>query len=105
MESAASSKKLLDQRIKDVVRISDARMSGTSYRACVLHVSPEAAFGSTLRLVRDGDQIELDVEKRRLDLLVPESELRTRRNQWKPPELKAGRGYAKLYIDHVNQAH
>jgi dihydroxy-acid dehydratase len=98
-------KKLLDQGIKDVLRISDARMSGTSYGACVLHVSPEAALGGPLGLVRDGDQIELDVEKRRLDLLVPESELEKRRNQWKPPELKAVRGYARLYIDHVNQAH
>jgi len=98
-------KKLLDQGIKDVVRISDARMSGTSYGACVLHVSPEAALGGPLGLVRDGDQIELDVEKRRLDLLLPESELEARRKQWKPPELKAVRGYAKLYIDHVNQAH
>ena len=97
-------KKLLDQGIKDVVRISDARMSGTSYGACVLHVSPESALGGPLGLVRDGDEIELDVEKRRLDLLVPESELESRRNQWKPPKLKAVRGYARLYIDHVNQA-
>ncbi len=98
-------KKLLDQGIKDVVRISDARMSGTSYGTCVLHVSPEAALGGPLGLVKDGDQIELNVEKRRLDILVPESELERRRYQWKPPKSKAVRGYAKLYIDHVNQSH
>ena len=98
-------KKLLNQGVKDVIRISDARMSGTSYGACVLHVSPEAALGGPLGLVKDGDEIELDVEKRRLDLLVSQSELDTRRRRWEPPESKASRGYAKLYADHVTQAH
>ena len=98
-------KKLLNQGVRDVIRISDARMSGTSYGACVLHVSPEAALGGPLGLVKDGDEIELDVEKRRLDLLVSQSELDTRRRRWKPPESKASRGYAKLYADHVTQAH
>ncbi len=98
-------KKLLNQGVRDVIRISDARMSGTSYGACVLHVSPEAALGGPLGLVKDGDEIELDVEKRRLDLLVSQSELDTRRRQWEPPESKASRGYAKLYADHVTQAH
>lgn len=98
-------KKLLNQGIRDVIRISDARMSGTSYGACVLHVSPEAALGGPLGLVKDGDEIELDVEKRRLDLLVSQSKLDTRRRRWEPPESKASRGYAKLYADHVTQAH
>ena len=98
-------KKLLNQGVRDVIRISDARMSGTSYGACVLHVSPEAALGGPLGLVKDGDEIELDVEKRRLDLLVSQSELDTRRRRWEPPESKASRGYAKLYADHVTQAH
>ena len=98
-------KKLLDQGIRDVVRISDARMSGTSYGACVLHVSPEATLGGPLALVQDGDLIELDVEARRLDLLVPKSELKARRQQWKPPKAKASRGYVKLFIQHVTQAH
>ncbi len=98
-------KKLLNQGVRDVIRISDARMSGTSYGACVLHVSPEAALGGPLGLVKDGDEIELDVEKRRLDLLVSQSELDTRRRLWEPPESKASRGYAKLYADHVTQAH
>ena len=98
-------KKLLNQGVRDVIRISDARMSGTSYGACVLHVSPEAALGGPLGLVKDGDEIELDVEKRRLDLLVSQSELDTRRRRWEPPESKASRGYAKRYADHVTQAH
>ena len=71
----------------------------------VLHVSPEAALGGPLALVQDGDLIELDVESRRLDLLVPESELDVRRKKWQPPEAKARRGYAKLYTQHVTQAH
>ena len=98
-------KKLLEQGIRDIVRISDARMSGTSYGACILHVAPEAALGGPLALVRDGDLIELDVEGRRLDLLVPEAELEERRTQWQPPKAKAHRGYAALYTQHVNQAH
>ena len=98
-------KKLLNQGVRDVIRISDARMSGTSYGTCVLHVSPEAALGGPLGLVKDGDEIELDVEKRRLDLMVNQSELDTRRRRWEPPESKASRGYAKLYADHVTQAH
>ena len=80
-------------------------MSGTSYGACVLHVSPESALGGPLALVQDGDLIELDIENRRLDLLVPEAELKTRHQQWQPPNAKASRGYAKLYIQHVTQAH
>ena len=97
-------KKLLRQGVRDMVRISDARMSGTSYGCCVLHVAPEAAVGGPLALVRDGDMIELDVAGRRLDLLVDEAELARRRASWTPPAPKYDRGYAALYTRHVNQA-
>ena len=97
-------KKLLDQGVRDMVRISDARMSGTSYGACVLHVAPEAAVGGPLALVRDGDIIELDVLARRLDLMVDEAELAQRRAAWKAPEKRYGRGYTALYMEHVLQA-
>jgi dihydroxy-acid dehydratase len=96
--------KLLKKGITDMVRISDARMSGTAYGTVVLHVSPEAAAGGTLALVRDGDLIELDVAQRRLELLVPEKELSARRAKWKAPEPPMTRGYWKLYADHVLQA-
>ncbi len=97
--------KLLKRGVTDVVRISDARMSGTAYGTVVLHVSPEAAQGGPLALVRDGDTIELDVEKRRLHLDIPEAEMAKRRQEWKPPPAAYDRGYAKLYVDHVMQAH
>ena len=97
-------KKLLEQGIRDMVRISDARMSGTSYGACVLHVAPESAIGGPLALVRDGDLIELDVENRRLELLVDDAELDNRRNGWKAAAPHYQRGYGKLYLDHVLQA-
>jgi dihydroxy-acid dehydratase len=97
--------KLLKLGVTDMVRISDARMSGTAFGAVVLHVSPEAAVGGVLALVRDGDEIELDVPARRLQLLVSEEELQKRRAAWTPPPPRATRGYVKLYIDHVNQAH
>ncbi len=90
--------------LKDMLRISDARMSGTSYGTVVLHVSPEAAVGGPLSLVRDGDLIDLDVAARRLDLLVDERELAQRRATWKPPAL-AERGWRRLYQQHVQQAH
>jgi L-arabonate dehydrase len=98
-------KKLLKKGITDVVRISDARMSGTAYGTVVLHVSPEAATGGPLALVKDGDVIELDVEKRRLHLDVAESELAKRRQAWKPAPSSLDRGYARLYVEHVMQAH
>jgi len=98
-------KKLLKQGIRDIIRISDARMSGTSYGACILHVSPESALGGPLALVKDGDIIQLDVERREINLLVKESELEIRKKKWIPPENKATRGYAKLFTKHVNQAH
>ena len=97
--------KVLAKGISDMVRISDARMSGTAYGTVVLHVSPEAAAGGTLALVKTGDMIELDVESRRLHLDVPEAELAKRRAAWKPAPTGYARGYAKLYIEHVNQAH
>lgn len=95
--------KLLKKGVSDMVRISDARMSGTAYGTVVLHVAPEAAAGGTLALVRDGDWIELDVAGRRLELLVPEEELAARRGAWAPPKQQAG-GYQSLYVERVLQA-
>jgi dihydroxy-acid dehydratase len=97
--------KLLKRGISDMVRISDARMSGTAYGTVVLHVAPEAAAGGALALVQNGDQIELDVAKRKLDLLVPDTELAKRRKSWNAPKPPLDRGYWKLYHDHVLQAH
>ncbi|WP_033295818.1 IlvD/Edd family dehydratase [Amycolatopsis jejuensis] len=97
-------KSLLRQGITDLVRISDARMSGTAFGTVVLHVAPESAAGGPLALVRDGDFIELDVAARRLHLDVPAVELARRRADWKPPEPVVGSGYQKLYVDHVSQA-
>jgi dihydroxy-acid dehydratase len=96
--------KLLRQGVTDMVRISDARMSGTAYGTVVLHVSPEAAVGGPLALVRDGDFIELDVPGRRLHLDVDEAELQRRRGEWREAPRPA-RGWARLYVDHVQQAH
>ena len=96
--------KLLKQGVTDLVRISDARMSGTSYGAVVLHVAPESAVGGPLALVRDGDRIRLDVDARSLDLLVDEAEFARRRTAWTPPAPKDDRGYRRLYEDHVLQA-
>lgn len=96
--------KLLKQGIRDMVRISDARMSGTAFGTNVLHVSPEAAVGGPLALVRDGDYIELDVEGRRLHLEVSDAEMETRRKDWKPPCAAIVSGYQRLYFDHVMQA-
>ncbi|WP_346949204.1 IlvD/Edd family dehydratase [Dyella sp.] len=96
--------KLLRRGVTDIVRISDARMSGTAYGTVVLHVSPEAAAGGNLALVRDGDFIELDVPGRRLHLDLSDDELAQRRAAWKAPPAPE-RGWAKLYVDHVQQAH
>jgi dihydroxy-acid dehydratase len=98
-------KKVLKKGITDMVRISDARMSGTAYGAVVLHVSPESAVGGPLALVKDGDMIELDVEKRRLHLDMGEQELAQRRANWTPPKPHSDRGWVKLYQEHVQQAH
>jgi L-arabonate dehydrase len=97
-------RKLLERGVTDLVRISDGRMSGTAYGTVVLHVSPESAVGGTLALVQDGDEIELDVEKRRLELCVPEDELARRRAAWTPPAPRATGGYQRLYVEHVTQA-
>ncbi|MFG1926920.1 IlvD/Edd family dehydratase [Cryptosporangium sp. NPDC048952] len=97
--------KLLARGVTDMVRISDARMSGTSFGAVVLHVSPEAAVGGALAVVRNGDVIELDVAERRLDLKISDDELQQRLAERTAPHPKATRGYAKLYVDTVNQAH
>jgi dihydroxy-acid dehydratase len=97
-------KKLLQKGIRDMVRISDARMSGTSYGTCVLHVSPEAHIGGPLALVRDGDMIELDVAARKLELKVSESELAQRKAAWKPRPPHYTRGYGKVFSDHITQA-
>jgi dihydroxy-acid dehydratase len=96
--------KLLKQGITDMIRISDARMSGTAYGTVVLHTAPEAAAGGPLALVENGDVIELDVAKRRLHLHVPEAELARRKSRWKPPKPHADRGWVKLYCDTVQQA-
>jgi len=96
--------KLLKQGVTDMIRISDARMSGTAYGTVVLHTAPEAAAGGPLALVRNGDLIELDVEQRRLHLDVTEDELARRRAQWSPPAPHADRGWVKLYCDTVQQA-
>ncbi|MCW5750974.1 MAG: dihydroxy-acid dehydratase [Alphaproteobacteria bacterium] len=96
--------KVLKKGITDMVRISDARMSGTAYGAVVLHVAPESAAGGPLALVRDGDMIELDVARRKLALLVSADELARRRAAWKPPKQEYDRGWARLYVDHVQQA-
>ena len=97
-------KKLILQGVKDMVRISDGRMSGTAYGTVVLHVSPESTIGGTLALVQDGDEIELNVEKRLLQLHVSDEELAKRRANWKAPTPVATRGYVKIYLDHVEQA-
>ncbi len=97
-------RKLLERGITDMIRISDARMSGTAFGTVILHVAPEAAVGGPLALVETGDQIQLDVENRRLDLLVAEDVLVARRAKWQSPVGGPTRGWSKLYIDHVMQA-
>ena len=96
--------KVLVRGVTDMVRISDARMSGTAYGTVVLHVCPEAAIGGALALVRDGDWIELDVDERRLHLDVPSRELEKRRAVWRAPEPSQAGGYQQLYVEHVTQA-
>jgi len=96
--------KLLAKGVRDMVRVSDARMSGTAYGTVVLHTAPEAAAGGTLALVQNGDVIELDVAKRRLHLDVSDAELERRRKAWPGFKSPHQSGYAKLYVDHVLQA-
>ena len=97
-------RKLLERGVRDMVRISDARMSGTAYGTCVLHVAPESHVGGPLALVRDGDEVELDVPKRRLQIKVDERELSRRRDAWRPPPRPYGRGYGAIFAGHVTQA-
>jgi L-arabonate dehydrase len=96
--------KLLARGITDLVRISDARMSGTAYGTVVLHVSPESAAGGPLAVVENGDEIELDIDTRKLELRVPEDVLNRRKAAWKPAPVTWTGGYQRLYIDHVLQA-
>lgn len=96
--------KLLKQGVRDMLRISDSRMSGTSYGSCILHVTPESAAGGPLAVVRTGDIISVDVPNRRLDLLVEETEIRRRLEDWQPPADRHPHGYAALYKAHVTQA-
>jgi L-arabonate dehydrase len=96
--------KLLRQGVRDMIRISDARMSGTAYGTVVLHVAPEAAAGGPIALVKNGDMITLDVAARKLELHVAEAELNARRAAWLPPARHTERGYVRLYTDHVLQA-
>jgi dihydroxy-acid dehydratase len=96
--------KLMRAGVKDMVRISDARMSGTAFGTIVLHVTPEAAAGGPLALVKNGDRIAISVSKRKIDLLVDDAELARRRAAWKPTAPTPTRGYARLYNEHVLQA-
>ncbi|HZD89986.1 MAG TPA: L-arabinonate dehydratase [Pseudolabrys sp.] len=97
-------RKLLKQGVKDMLRISDARMSGTSYGACILHVAPESFVGGPLAFVQTGDEIEVDVEARRIHLCVSDEELARRRASWKAPTPKYPRGYGALFSEHIGQA-
>jgi dihydroxy-acid dehydratase len=98
-------KKLVKQGIRDMVRISDARMSGTSYGACILHVSPESYVGGPLALLRTGDIVTLDVAARRIDMAVPDEELARRRAELTPPQPRYERGYGWMFNRHIRQAH
>lgn len=97
-------RKLLEQGVRDMVRISDARISGTSYGALVVHTAPEAAVGGPLAFVRDGDEVELNIAERRLEVCISEEELAERKQNWVPPAEHYNRGYGLLYIRHVLQA-
>lgn len=96
--------KLLKRGVRDMLRLSDARMSGTSYGACVLHIAPEAHVGGPLAMVKTGDIISLDVPKRRIDMEVSDEELNQRRAKWVPPPAKFERGYGWMYARHITQA-
>jgi dihydroxy-acid dehydratase len=97
-------KKLLAANVRDMVRISDARMSGTSYGACILHVAPESFVGGPLALVQTGDEIEIDVARRSIHLAVSEEELNRRRAAWTPPPPRYARGYGAMFSAHIGQA-
>ena len=97
-------KKLLKQGVRDILRLSDARMSGTSYGACVLHVAPEAHVGGPLALLKTGDKIRININERRIDMLVDDDELARRREAWTPPAPKFQRGYGWMFSQHIKQA-
>ena len=97
-------KALIKQGHRDMLRISDARMSGTSYGACVLHVAPESYVGGPLALLKTGDIVRLDLPNRLLDMLVDEAELARRRAEWKAPKPRFERGYGYMFNQHVTQA-
>jgi dihydroxy-acid dehydratase len=97
-------KRLLAQGVRDMVRISDGRMSGTSYGACILHVSPESFVGGPLAFVHTGDEIEIDVEQRRIHLHVSDEELARRKAAWTPPPPRYPRGYGAMFSEHIGQA-
>lgn len=96
--------KLVKQGVRDMLRISDSRMSGTSYGACILHVAPESYVGGTLALVRNGDLIRVDVDQRSIELLVSDAELAARREALPPPPPRFGRGYGWMFAQHILQA-
>ena len=99
-------KKLLKKGVRDMIRISDARMSGTAFGTIILHVAPESALGGPLALVENGDLIKVDIENRKLDLLVDEKILSERKKKWDPPLIPDyfDRGYGKIFYDHIQQA-
>ena len=97
-------KKLVKQGVRDMVRISDARMSGTSYGACVLHVSPESYIGGPLALLRTGDIVSIDVEARSIRMEISDEEMAARRAAWVPPERRYERGYGWMFSQHIQQA-
>ncbi len=97
-------KKLLEQGIRDIVRISDSRMSGTSFGSCVVHISPESFIGGPLAFVKSGDLVELSVSKRQLNLLISQDEMNRRRVEWVQPAPYYPRGYGKMFTEHVSQA-
>ena len=97
-------KRLLKEGHRDMLRLSDARMSGTSYGACVLHVAPESWVGGPLALLRTGDTVSIDVDARTIDMDVPEEELARRRAAWRPPAPRFGRGYGWVFTEHIQQA-
>jgi dihydroxy-acid dehydratase len=94
----------LGQGVRDMIRISDGRMSGTSYGACILHVAPESFVGGPLAFVQTGDEIEVDVDKRLIHLHVSDDELARRKAAWTPPAPRYPRGYGALYSEHIGQA-